>query len=89
MRPRGALHGGSQYIIAGLHAPEHSQGSRASAGTCTGLGWRRSLGSGRSAVTPTDNAHDNPQSQQAFFQHGVTSHKPCNATGRDDKKLFV
>lgn len=44
MRPRDALHEGSQYIIAGLCAPEHRQGSRASTGTCTGLGWRCSPG---------------------------------------------
>lgn len=28
----------------------------------------------------TDKAHDNPQSQQTFSQHRVTSHKPHNAT---------
>lgn len=47
------------------------------------------LGSSRAAVTPTNKAHDNLQSQQAFSQHGVTSHEPRNATGSDDKKLFV
>lgn len=37
----------------------------------------------------TDKACDNPQSQQTFSQHRVTSHKPHNATGRDDKKLCL
>lgn len=36
----------------------------------------------------TSKARDNPWSQQAFSQHRVTSHKPWNATGRDDKKLL-
>lgn len=35
----------------------------------------------------TDKALDNPQSQHTFPQLGVTSHKPHNAAGRDDKKL--
>jgi len=37
----------------------------------------------------TDKALDKPQSQQTFSQHGITSDKPHNATGRDDKKFFV